>query len=189
MVAGSHLHDFQDLHQVTLAQGSCDSPRVKIGKRLTRPGDNAMDPLQRFSAYALDFEKTFEDDDWARLEGYFAADATYTVTGTPFDCEVSGRDAIFRAIKKSIDGFDRRFDKREIVPDGPPVVDDNRVTFSGKGHYEKEGVDSLTIELSETAELDEEGRIVRLTDVYPDGQDEMLSWIERYSEDFDPSYI
>ena len=87
-----------------------------------------MDPLQRFGAHAMDFEKTFEDDDWARLEGYFAEDATYTVTGTPFDCAVRGRDAIFRAIKKSIDGFDRRFDKREIVPSGPPVVDGNRVT-------------------------------------------------------------
>ncbi len=71
-----------------------------------------MDPLQRFAAYAADFEKTFEDDEWTRLEGYFAEDAIYTVKGTPFDCEVRGRDAIFRAIKKSIDGFDRHFDKR-----------------------------------------------------------------------------
>ena len=148
-----------------------------------------MDPLQRFGAYALDFEKTFEDDDWTRLEGYFAEDATYTVTGTPFDCEVQGRDAIFRAIKKSIDGFDRRFDKREIVPDGPPVVDGNRVTFSGTGQYEKNGVDALTIALSETAELDEQGRIVHLTDVYPEGQDEMYAWLERYSAEFDASYV
>ena len=98
-----------------------------------------MDPLERFAAYAADFEKTFEDDDWTRLEGYFAEDATYSVKGTPFDCEVRGRDAIFRAIKKSIDGFDRRFDKREIVPDGPPVVAGNRVTFSGSARYEKGG--------------------------------------------------
>ncbi len=148
-----------------------------------------MDLLQRFAAYAADFEKTFEDDDWDRLEGYFAEDATYTITGTPFDCEVRGRDEIFRAIKKSIDGFDRRFDKREIVPGGPPVVDGNRVTFSGTGRYEKEGVDALTIELSETAELDEKGRIVSLEDVYPEGQDEMVSWLKRYSAEFDPSYI
>ncbi len=148
-----------------------------------------MDPLQRFGAYAVDFEKTFEDDDWTRLEVYFDEAATYAVRGTPFDCEVHGRDAIFRAIKKSIDGFDRRFDKREIVPSGPPVVDGNRVTFSGAGHYEKEGVDALTIQLSETAHLDETGRIVSLEDVYPEGQDEMLSWFERYSAEFDPSYV
>ena len=148
-----------------------------------------MEPLQRFGAYAVDFEKTFDDDDWTRLEGYFAENATYTVKGTPFDCEIRGRDAIFRAIKKSIDGFDRRFDERTITPDGPPVLDGNRVTFSGAGHYEKEGVDPLTIQLSETAELDETGRISSLEDVYPEGQDEMLRWLERYSAEFDPSYV
>ena len=148
-----------------------------------------MDPLQRFAAYAADFEKTFEDDDWTRLEGYFAEAAIYTVKGTPFDCEVRGRDAIFRAIKKSIDGFDRRFDKREIEPDGPPVVEGNRVTFSGSARYEKQGVDMLSIQLSETAELDETGRIVSLEDVYPEGQDEMLRWLERYRAEFDASYL
>ena len=148
-----------------------------------------MDPLQRFAAYAADFEKTFEDDDWTRLEGYLAEDAVYTVEGTPFDCEVRGRDAIFRAIKKSIDGFDRRFEKREILPDGPPAVEGNRVTFSGSGRYEKEGVDALTIQLAETAELDEAGRIVSLKDVYPEGQDEMLRWLERHRAEFDPSYV
>lgn len=148
-----------------------------------------MDPLQRFGAYAVDFEKTFEDDDWTRLEPYFAEDATYTVKGTPFDCAVEGRDAIFRAIQKSINGFDRRFDKRVIDPSGPPVVDGNQITFSGTGHYEKEGVDALTIELSETATLDETGRIVSLEDVYPEGQDEMLRWLERNRAEFDPSYV
>lgn len=74
-----------------------------------------MDPLRRFAAHAADFEKTFEDDDWTRLEGCFAEDAIYTVEGTPFDCEVRGRETILRAIKKSLDGFDGRFDKREIV--------------------------------------------------------------------------
>ncbi len=40
-----------------------------------------MDPLQRFAAYAADFEKTYQDDDWKRLEGYFAEDAVYEVMG------------------------------------------------------------------------------------------------------------
>ncbi len=148
-----------------------------------------MDLLQRFAAYAADFEKTFEDDDWTRLKDYFAEDAIYTIKGTPFDCKVRGRDAIFRAIKKSIDGFDRRFDKREIAPGAAPVVEGNRVTFSGSGRYEKEGVDTLTILLSETAEVNETGLIVSLEDVYPEGQEEMLRWLERYRADFDPSYV
>lgn len=148
-----------------------------------------MDPLQRFGAYAADFEKTFADDDWTRLEGYFAEDATYTIRGTPFDCELRGRDAIFRGIKKSIDGFDRRFDAREIVAGGPPVVEGNRVTFSGSVRYEKAGLEPTSIALSETAELDEEGRIVSLEDVYAEGQDEAFRWLERHADDFDPTYV
>jgi len=148
-----------------------------------------LDPLQRFAAYAMDFEKTYEDDDWTRLAGYLAEDAVYSVEGTPFDCELEGRDAIFRAIKKSIDGFDRRFDTRQITPSGEPVVEGNRVIFSGSGHYTKQGIDPLTIQLSETAALDATGRIVSLKDVYPPGQDEMLRWLEKYADQFDPSYV
>jgi hypothetical protein len=147
-----------------------------------------MDTLQRFGAYAADFEKTFQDDDWTRLEEYFAEDAVYTVEGAPFACEVRGRDAIFRAIKKSIDGFDRRMDKREISPGGAPEVEGRRVTVSGGVRYEKEGMEPISIHLSETAEFDEAGRIVRLHDVYPESQDEALAWIERHKK-FDPSYV
>ena len=39
-----------------------------------------MDPLQRFGEYAADFEKTFEDDDWSRLNAYFDENASYVVS-------------------------------------------------------------------------------------------------------------
>jgi hypothetical protein len=35
-----------------------------------------MTNLECFAAYAADFEKTFKDDDWSRLERYFAAEET-----------------------------------------------------------------------------------------------------------------
>ena len=146
-----------------------------------------MDVLQRFGAYAADFEKTFRDDDWTRLEPYFEEDAVYTIEGAPFACEVRGRDAILRAIKKSLDGFDRRMDKREIGPGGAPAVAGRRITVSGSVRYEKKGLEPISIRLSETAEFDEAGRIVRLHDVYPAGQEAALAWIERHKE-FDPSY-
>ena len=53
----------------------------------------------------------------------------------------------------------------------------------------EKGVDALAMRLSETAVLDETGRIVSLEDVYLDGQDEVLSWFERHSAEFDPSYL
>jgi hypothetical protein len=147
-----------------------------------------MDPLQRFGAYAADFEKTYRDDDWTRLEPYFAEDAVYTIEGVPFACEIRGRDAIFRAIKKSLDGFDRRMDKREIGPGGVPVVASRRITVSGSVRYEKQGSAPISIRLSETAEFDEAGLIVRLHDVYPEGQEAAIAWIEGHQE-LDPSYV
>ena len=53
-----------------------------------------MDTLQSFLAYAADFEKTFEDDDWSRLMGYFADDAVYRVESEIMGCELVGPEAI-----------------------------------------------------------------------------------------------
>ena len=35
----------------------------------------------RFNNYADDFELTFTDDDWTRLETYFHQDAVYSTSG------------------------------------------------------------------------------------------------------------
>lgn len=42
-----------------------------------------MDLLHRFAAYAVDFEKTFEDDDWTRLADYFTEDAVSPLITIP----------------------------------------------------------------------------------------------------------
>ena len=74
----------------------------------------------RFIAYALDFEQTYDDDDWSRLEHHFAPDAVYEVRNTAFGCRIEGAPAILRGLKKSLDGFDRRLPKRVIdLVDGP----------------------------------------------------------------------
>src|SRR4030095_10724846 len=50
------------------------------------PGEQTMNPdanlLQRFGESAQAFEKTYVDDDWTRLEPYFAPDAVYRVGGS-----------------------------------------------------------------------------------------------------------
>ena len=147
-----------------------------------------MDPLQRFGEYAAEFEKTYADDNWTRLEPYFDQDASYIVTGSSYDCEIRGRDAIFAGIKKALDGFDRQFDQREIIPGGDPVVDGNRIVFSAIVRYSKLNLETLSFSLSETAEFDESGRIIRLQDDYPSGQDDMIRWLEEHRLEFDPTY-
>jgi hypothetical protein len=54
-----------------------------------------MSIVQRFMAYAADFEKTLADDDWSRLARYFSPDAVYRVESSLFGCELTGHDAIF----------------------------------------------------------------------------------------------
>jgi len=147
-----------------------------------------MDPLQRFGEYAADFEKTFEDDDWTRLESYFNDDASYIVSGSSYDCEIQGRAAILSALKKALDGFDRRFDHREIAPAAEPVTTATSIIFSAICRYEKQGLNPLSFALSETAEFDESGRIVRLRDDYPAGQHEVTQWLEENRAEFDPTY-
>ena len=42
-----------------------------------------MDLIARFLEYAAAFEATYVDDDWSRLERFFAPDVVYAVTGGP----------------------------------------------------------------------------------------------------------
>ena len=77
-----------------------------------------------FMDYAAAFEQTYVDDDWSRLSQYFPENASYEVRGGPLACQISGRDAIFAGLKKSIDGLDRRCSDRQLqLTDGPDVVD------------------------------------------------------------------
>lgn len=79
-----------------------------------------MGTLESFLSYAAEFEKSYADDDWSRLERFFADDAVYRVESNRFGCELTGPDAILAGMKKSLDGFDRRFDTREIAVQGAP---------------------------------------------------------------------
>ena len=76
----------------------------------------------RFMAYAADFEQTYADDDWGRLRGHFCDDAVYEVKSPSFPCRLVGTEAIFAGMKRSVDGFDRKFDSRSISVKGAPVI-------------------------------------------------------------------
>jgi hypothetical protein len=147
-----------------------------------------MTLTERFLEYAMEFEKTFADDDWSRLERFFTPGATYEVRNAPFACRLEGRDAIFRGIRKSLDGFDRRFASRELEANDPPKEDGDTVTFGWKGTYRKEGAPPLTIRGQSVARY-EGDRIVELSDTF-DGAllPEVGAWLQKHGQGFDPSY-
>jgi hypothetical protein len=148
-----------------------------------------MDVLKRAAAYAADFEKTYADDDWTRLAPYFHEDAVYEVQGdVAWACTLEGREAVFRGIKRSLDGFDRRFASRELSADGPPEVDGTRVRLSGRVTYRRDDLPPLLLELTEVIEFDGD-RIARITDVYDDRVGPALDWLAAHGEGFDVSYV
>jgi hypothetical protein len=114
--------------------------------------------LERFLAYADDFEKTYVDDDWARLAQYFTEDAVYE--GDP---PGRGRDGVLAKLRGGVDDLDRRMDRR-ILDFEPPQVTGNAVSVRFKVIYQKAGAPDLLITGVEVAEFDRE-RIARMRDV------------------------
>jgi hypothetical protein len=145
-----------------------------------------MPILDRFLAYAQDFERTYLDDDWSRLEQYFTRDATYEVTGaTP--CLLSGRAAVFRGIKKSLDGFDRRFTERRVEIEGAPKVEGDTLIVDWLVTYERPGAPALPVRGRSIARFDGDV-IVQLKDVSA-GDDFVGTWFAKYGAGLNPSYV
>ena len=148
-----------------------------------------MNILEQFLAYAGDFEKTLADDDWSRLRRYFADDAVYEVKAKSFGCRLVGPSAIFAGMKKSLDGFDRKFDGRSVdVTRGPEITPDGlgmswAVTYrkAGKTPYVLRGASDVRYR---------DGKIVSLVDSYDASvADEAAAWMRENAMALDPSYV
>ena len=147
-----------------------------------------MGTTDTFLAYAQDFEKTYVDDDWTRLERHFAPDAVYEVRNVPFACRLVGPQAIFRGIKKSLDGFDRRMDGREVAVVDGPFVEGERVSLGWTVTYRKRGAPDLLLRGRSSARI-VDGKIVEMADEYPAGMaEEAGAWFAKHAPDIDPSY-
>jgi hypothetical protein len=148
-----------------------------------------MSALQKFREYAAAFEETFLDDDWSRLKPYFADDAVYEVRSTTFGCRLVGPEAIFRGIKKSLDGFDRRFAGRELAIISVHDATDDTFEIAWLVTYTKEGVPPFALRGS-TRAIYEHGRIVHMIDSYDAEMDrEAAEWLAKHAPDFDVSYV
>lgn len=147
-----------------------------------------MNLLDRFFAYAQDFEKTYADDDWSRLETYFAPDAVYLVEKVSFACRVEGRDAVLAGMRRSVDGFDRKC-KRDLGFNGKPYVEGDRVVLPWKGTYTHGDAPPLAISAIQTADY-RDGLIVKLTDLYDDDVAARYdAWLAEHGHGLDPGYV
>jgi hypothetical protein len=151
------------------------------------------DAIHIFADYAAAFEQTFEDDDWSRLEQYFAEDARYVVSGGPLACEVEGRDAILAGMRKSIDGFDRKFTHRDLQLTSGPTVgstdDGDVVRMTWNVHYQMEGAPDMNLPGGSMV-LIREGVIQLLQDEYQDEElGDVGAWLAEHGAGLDAAYV
>lgn len=147
-----------------------------------------MNIVERFVAYAADFEKTLADDDWSRLHQYFSDDAVYRVESSLFGCELTGPDAIFTGMKKSLDGFDRNFPEREIAMTEGPAVEGDEMRVSWAVTYHKPGIPDFVLRGQSRARI-RDGKIVLLVDSYDEKVNaEVADWMRETGVKLDPSY-
>ena len=130
--------------------------------------------VDRYQAYADDFEKSFVDDDWSRIGPYFTENAIYE--GEP---SAQGRAAVLAKLKNGVDRFDRRMDRRTIEFERPKA-DGNTVSVRWKGTYTKKGFPDLHISGKEFATF-EGDQIARLRDEFdPQAQAAMGEWMAKH---------
>jgi len=148
-----------------------------------------MDILQQFIAYAGEFEKTLADDDWSRLRRFFADDAVYEVKAQSFGCRLVGPDAIFAGIKKSLDGFDRKFDGRDVeVKSGPEIAGDE-LHLGWEVAYKSSTLPPFLLRGRSTARY-RDGKIAYLSDAYePSAEAEFDRWQRSSGVKLDASYV
>ncbi len=149
--------------------------------------------LQLFLDYASAFEETFRDDDWSRLAALFSPDASYEIRGGPLACAMQGREAIFKGLKKSLDGFDRRSDERVLsITDGPhvrTVVGGREVSIDWLVNYSFG--DSPVLDLpGRTAVTIAGDQIVAMRDEYDEAAlGPVADWLQQYGAGLDGSYV
>ena len=106
--------------------------------------------LERFLAQGRDFERTFLDDDWSRMEQHFAADAVYETLGPGAERSV-GRSELLNALRRAITNFDRRCDSRTLVTTAGPFREGVEVKREWACTFTLRGAPDLRIEGSERA--------------------------------------
>lgn len=108
-----------------------------------------MTLIERFNAYAADFERTFLDDDWSRLEQYFTDDAVYS---TPTNgLRAAGRATVLATLRAAVSGFDRRCDSRKLVTTDGPWEASDQVRREWAASFTLRGAPELKIGGSERA--------------------------------------
>jgi hypothetical protein len=144
--------------------------------------------LVRFLRYARAFEQTLRDDDWERVRPFFREDAVYDVDDPDYGCHLVGVDAVLAGIKKSLDGFDRKFPRRSVKLTRLPRLGWNRIAISWSVRYKHDSWTPYTLVGASSVRY-RRGRIAHITDTFSgDARRDLERWSETNGVELDPSY-
>ena len=108
-------------------------------------------------------------------------------------CEISGREAIFTGLKKSIDGLDRRCTDRQLeLTDGPNIVgtaDGHELSIGWNVRYHYGDAPQMTLPGRSVFTI-VDGVIVAMRDEYDDKEMGAVgAWMLEYGKGLDGSYV
>ncbi len=137
-----------------------------------------MKATEIFEAYAADFEQTMIDNNWTRLEPYFAVDSEYV----PGDGRHGvGPEGIVATLQEGVNALDRRFAERELVE--LDVSDSaGAVIVSFRVVYRAAGLPDLELWGEEHARIRGK-KIVKMEDhIAPEALAAMENWFDKHGE-------
>ncbi len=130
-----------------------------------------MSNLVAFSEYAAAFEETLKDDNWQRLEQYFAENASYA----PGDGTIgNGLSGVIDALKGSVESLEGKRDSRELMGQPDVQEDGDTITLKFALKYTKAGMPDLDMLGTEIIQY-QDGLIIKMEDIFDDAE-AMMSW-------------
>jgi hypothetical protein len=146
--------------------------------------------IETWEKWIAAFDRAFETDRWDEARSFLTEDVVYVVAGVPFGCELRGREEVIAGFRKSLDNFDRRFDKRYWEAVDLRVWADQSVTCLAKGSYTLAGKPPLTFAAKGSWFFRGEN-ICLMTDIYDISEvhaSRALEWLAVHGQDLDASY-
>ncbi|MEL7318730.1 MAG: nuclear transport factor 2 family protein [Pseudomonadota bacterium] len=146
--------------------------------------------MDRWREWIAAFDKAVASDDWDTLREFLDPDVTYTVSGVPFACRLSGVDAVLAGFAKSIANFDRKFDERGWFGVGVREYAPDTITGRAMGVY-RLGDHPLLHFSARSLWRFKENRIVQMNDMYDLAEADVqaaLAWLTQYAPDLDANY-
>ncbi|MCU7810296.1 MAG: hypothetical protein KZQ77_03540 [Candidatus Thiodiazotropha sp. (ex Notomyrtea botanica)] len=138
-----------------------------------------MNLIDRFNSFAADFEACVADDQWDRLEVYFAENATYWNIGGP-DPRVKGCSEILNYLKNDVSNNDRQFDSRTLEALSEPTVVGKKLSRNWRCTFKCAGVPDLVVEGEARYEFDGELICSLEEEVTPDSLARYIAWMNDY---------